>query len=147
MMRPLPVPFLFLMVVFISCEPPMNEQRVTDTAATLVVSATDTVPTATIDTSATAAPGPVTVTLSEFRIDMSDTLPAGSTTFQIQNVGKVKHNFEIEGQGIEEELEKDLGPGESGTLIVDLKPGTYRVYCPVRDHATKRGMARQLTVR
>lgn len=89
---------------------------------------------------------PVQVTLTEYRIEMPATLPAGPTTFAIRNAGQAPHNFEIEGQGIEQELENDLQPGESGTLEVNLQPGTYRIYCPVGNHATEHGMEMQLTV-
>lgn len=87
----------------------------------------------------------VEVDLSEFAITMPDTLPAGPTTFMISNTGDVKHNFEIEGQGIEKKLSMNLKSGESKTLKVDLEPGTYTVYCPVGEHADK-GMKMQLVV-
>jgi uncharacterized cupredoxin-like copper-binding protein len=87
----------------------------------------------------------VQVTLVDGEIQMEDTLPAGPTTFEVTNAGEMLHNFEIEGEGIEEELENDLTAGQSGTLSVDLQPGTYEVYCPVADHA-EQGMRMTLTV-
>ena len=87
----------------------------------------------------------VAVSLSEFVIDMPSELPAGPTTFEVTNDGTFPHSFEIEGQGIEEELEANLEPGQSGTLEVDLEPGTYEVYCPVGNHADQ-GMTLELTV-
>ena len=87
----------------------------------------------------------VQVSLSDFAIDMPAELAAGPTVFTITNDGEVPHNFEIEGQGIEVELEENLQPGETGTLEVDLQPGTYEVYCPVGNHAD-RGMRLELTV-
>ncbi len=77
---------------------------------------------------------------------MPASIPAGPTTFSITNSGAEVHNFEIEGQGIEQELAADLQPGGSATLDVTLQPGTYRVYCPVEDHATAHGMEMQLQV-
>jgi uncharacterized cupredoxin-like copper-binding protein len=94
---------------------------------------------------AEASGGEVAVSLTEFAIDMPTELPAGPTTFAITNNGTVEHNFEVEGQGIEEELEMNLAPGESGTLELDLAPGTYEVYCPVGNHA-EQGMEVELTV-
>src|SRR5918994_778501 len=76
----------------------------------------------------------VAVSLMEFAIDMPSELPAGPTTFEITNDGTIEHNFEVEGQGIEEELPENLAPGATGTLTVDLAPGTYEVYCPVGNH-------------
>jgi glucose/arabinose dehydrogenase/uncharacterized cupredoxin-like copper-binding protein len=87
----------------------------------------------------------VSVSLMEFAIDMPTELPAGPTTFEITNDGTIEHNFEVEGQGIEEELPENLAPGASGTLTVDLEPGTYEVYFPVGNHADE-GMRVELTV-
>ena len=92
-----------------------------------------------------AAGGPVAVSLTEFAIDMPTELPAGPTTFEVTNDGTTEHNFEVEGQGIEEVLPANLEPGQSGTLEVDLAPGTYEVYCPVGNHADQ-GMRLELTV-
>ena len=89
----------------------------------------------------------VDVSLVEWAIDMPTTLPAGPTTFNITNDGTLPHNFEIEGQGIEEELEANLEPGESGTLEVTLEPGTYEIYCPVGEGSHRQqGMELELTV-
>ena len=87
----------------------------------------------------------VMVSLMEFAIDMPSELPAGPTTFEVTNNGTIEHNFEVEGQGIEEELPENLPPGASGTLTVDLAPGTYEVYCPIGNHADE-GMRVELTV-
>jgi uncharacterized cupredoxin-like copper-binding protein/streptogramin lyase len=87
----------------------------------------------------------VAVSLMEFAIDMPTELPAGPTTFEITNDGTIEHNFEVEGQGIEEALPENLAPGASGTLTVDLEPGTYEVYCPVDNHKGE-GMRVELTV-
>jgi uncharacterized cupredoxin-like copper-binding protein len=69
----------------------------------------------------------------------------GSTTFKVTNTGKELHNFEIEGNGIEKRVGK-LNPGETKTLLVELKPGKYEVYCPVPGHKSH-GMSLDLTVR
>jgi uncharacterized cupredoxin-like copper-binding protein len=87
----------------------------------------------------------VDVTLTEFTIDMPATVAAGEVTFIVTNTGSVEHNFEVEGQGIEEEFEENLQPGETGELTLTLEPGTYEVYCPVGDHA-EQGMEIELTV-
>ena len=100
-------------------------------------------PAANAQTSSTAAT--IEVKLSEYKIEMPETVPAGSTTFKVTNAGKEMHNFEIEGNGIEKRVGK-LNPGETKTLLVELKPGKYEVYCPVPGHKSH-GMSLDLTVR
>jgi uncharacterized cupredoxin-like copper-binding protein len=87
----------------------------------------------------------IEVKLSEYKIEMPKAVPAGGTTFKVSNTGKEMHNFEIEGNGIEKRVGK-LNPGETKTLLVELKPGTYEVYCPVPGHKSH-GMSLDLTVR
>jgi uncharacterized cupredoxin-like copper-binding protein len=88
---------------------------------------------------------PVAVSLMEFMISMPATLPAGPVTFEVTNDGTITHSFEIESADLEEELETPLEPGDTGTLTVDLAPGTYEVYCPIGNHA-EQGMRLEVTV-
>ncbi len=55
------------------------------------------------------------------------------------------HALEVEGEGIEEET-VELKAGQSARLKVDLKAGTYELYCPVDGHQGK-GMEGTLTVK
>lgn len=87
----------------------------------------------------------VEVTLTEWRIDMPASLPAGMTTFKVTNAGTVAHNFRIIGQGIEKQFDSNLQPGETNTMQVELKAGSYEVDCPVAGHADQ-GMKLELTV-
>ena len=88
----------------------------------------------------------VAVSETDFAIDPANpTVQAGTVTFEVTNDGQAPHNLEVEGEGIEEELEADLEAGESGTLTVELQPGTYEWYCPVGNHA-EMGMEGELTV-
>jgi uncharacterized cupredoxin-like copper-binding protein len=93
------------------------------------------------------------VSLTEYEIEMSNPLyaveelisfPPGSQTFRVTNNGTTEHNFEVEGQGIEEAFETNLSPGETRTMQLNLGPGTYVVYCPVGNHRDQ-GMEVQLT--
>src|SRR5207237_7043092 len=68
------------------------------------------IPAANAQTSSTAAK--IEVKLSEYKIDMPKTVPAGSTTFEVTNIGQELHNFEIEGNGIEKRV-GELIPGET----------------------------------
>jgi uncharacterized cupredoxin-like copper-binding protein len=70
---------------------------------------------------------------------------AESRIFRVTNNGTIEHNFEVEGQGIEEEFDANLSPGETKTMQLDLEPGAYEVYCPVDNHR-ELGMEIQLTV-
>lgn len=87
----------------------------------------------------------VEVAVVDFEIDMPTTLPGGLTVFEVTNDGTTEHNFEIEGQGIEQEFPQNLTAGETRTMEVDLQPGTYTIYCPVADHRS-RGMELELSV-
>jgi hypothetical protein len=86
------------------------------------------------------------VELSEYAIRMPTSIPPGKHSFRVMNAGTEKHNFEIEGNGVEVKLPFDLTRGDMKTIDVSLKPGTYEVYCPVDDHKGK-GMKTTLTVK
>ena len=88
----------------------------------------------------------VSVTMTEYHFDMPATAKAGKTTFVIKNAGRKEHAFEIKGEGIDQKLSPNPKPGQSGTLVVDLKPGTYTINCPLPFH-TMRGMKTTLTVK
>jgi uncharacterized cupredoxin-like copper-binding protein len=108
---------------------------------------TDVQPTQMTDTSAsspTAASATQEVHLIEYAIHMPDTLPAGRVSFNVENGGKETHAFEIEGNGIEEKT-SELSAGNSAALEVELRPGTYTIYCPVKGHRGK-GMEKKVTV-
>src|SRR3984885_1572999 len=81
-----------------------------------------------------SAKGSVEVKLTEYKIEMPASVTAGATTFTVTNTGEETHGFEIEGNGIEKALKPRWNKGENGSLQVDLKPGTYKVYCPVIGH-------------
>jgi uncharacterized cupredoxin-like copper-binding protein len=69
----------------------------------------------------------------------------GTYTFTLSNDGSTEHGLEVEGQGVEEELE-EVAPSSSGQLTVTFsKTGTYEFYCPVDGHRD-RGMEGALTV-
>lgn len=76
----------------------------------------------------------VEVALREFEIEMQVQLQAGVKVFVVRNEGEAEHNFVIEGQGIREEFEENLAPGETRTLQMALKRGNFTVYCPVGNH-------------
>lgn len=97
-------------------------------------------PASTTDTART-----VQVALSEFKIHMPTTLPAGLTVFHVVNTGDMEHDIEFTSPDMDVHLDANLKPGDEGDLRVDLQPGEYRVWCPVGRHAL-RGMDLTLTV-
>ena len=84
------------------------------------------------------------VHLIEYAIHMPESVPAGRINFNVENGGKELHAFEVEGNGVHAKT-NELTRGNTASLSVDLKPGTYTVYCPVDGHAGK-GMKRTLRV-
>jgi plastocyanin len=97
--------------------------------------------------SSAAAPTAVSVRLSEWKVDLSRrSVPAGQVTFTISNAGSIPHAFEVEGRGLEREVEQ-MAPGGTRTLTLNLRPGSYEVYCPVGDDSHKKlGMVATLVV-
>ena len=92
-------------------------------------------------------PVAVSAKLSEWKVELSRmTIAAGVVTFTVTNSGSIPHALEVEGQGIERETDV-IQPGQSATLRLTLKPGTYEVYCPVGGDSHKHlGMETRLSV-
>ena len=89
----------------------------------------------------------VPVTLAEWKVQPArDTLQAGSVTFRVKNDGNVVHGLQIEGEGVDKGTPQ-IAAGQSGTLTVTLKPGTYVLYCPMAENTHKMaGMSKKITV-
>jgi len=89
----------------------------------------------------------VPVTLSEWKIELPrDTVHAGSVTFRLKNEGNMVHGFHVTGPGVEKDAPQ-IAAGQSLSLTVTLKPGTYELYCPMAELTHKQaGMVRKLTV-
>ena len=92
-----------------------------------------------------AAPS-VEVRLTEYAIEMPQTLPPGPTTFTLHNQGHKGHSFKLEGPGIQDMTPVIVKAGKTGTVEVTLQPGEYKVYCPIGSHSAK-GMTMTLTVK
>jgi uncharacterized cupredoxin-like copper-binding protein len=61
------------------------------------------------------------------------------------NAGATTHQLTIEGNGISEKGTANIAPGASASLTVDLKPGTYTLFCAIPGHEAA-GMKTTITV-
>jgi uncharacterized cupredoxin-like copper-binding protein len=94
-----------------------------------------------------AAANQVAVSETEYKLTPSTPkVKKGSVTINVANNGKIPHSLEVEGPGGESKLGKNIQPGQSATLKVNLnKNGKYEWYCPVDGHK-KLGMKGEITV-
>ena len=105
------------------------------TAAPSPTKSTTTAPAASVPTAAPTAPKGVPVTEVEFKIELPSTsLSPGSYTFDLTNKGAVGHDLVFNGPGVSNEKTPVIGPRKTAKLTVDLKSGTYDVYCSVPGH-------------
>ena len=101
--------------------------------------------TTTATTTTTGAATSVPVSEVEFKITLpKTTIAAGSYSFEVKNDGKIDHDLVVQGNGVDAKT-PTIAPGKSATLKVDLKPGTYDVYCSIPGHK-QAGMDLKLTV-
>ncbi len=105
----------------------------------------------------TATPEPlqdtVQISLKDFRLDPDQvTARAGTVTFVLKNEGRFTHDFRVEGPGpdlpdcceVDEKAPK-VGRGRTREWQITLEPGSYRISCPISNHAD-RGMTGTLMV-
>jgi uncharacterized cupredoxin-like copper-binding protein len=134
-------------VIFIARETSEAEAGGEETTAATTGTTTEPSTTQTATTATTAAPAAENVTASEteFKIALdSSSISAGRVTFEVKNDGKIPHDLVVKGNGVEAKTPL-LDAGESKPLSVDLKPGTYDVYCSVPGHK-QAGMDLKLTI-
>ncbi|MEO5720993.1 MAG: cupredoxin domain-containing protein [Chthoniobacterales bacterium] len=77
----------------------------------------------------------VDVTISDRAVQMPPNVDAGETAFVVKNAGKEKHNFEIKGANLEKSFWFAIAPGESKTMELELKPGSYEAGCSLHEKA------------
>lgn len=90
----------------------------------------------------------IAVTESEFKIALpaESGLKAGNYTFAVKNAGKIGHDLAIAGAGVSGTPKTPLiDAGGTSKLTVDLKAGTYTLYCTVPGHKAA-GMVAKLTI-
>jgi plastocyanin len=89
----------------------------------------------------------IDVTLKDFSITLAggDSLAAGTYSFAASNQGPSAHNLTISGPGVSNQATPTFGPGQSETLTVTLRKGSYQFYCSVPGHK-EAGMLDTITV-
>ncbi len=101
-----------------------------------------------------AAPSPaaggataVTATETEFHIALSKkSFSPGTYTFTAVDQGHLQHNLVISGPGVNQAKTAGLlSPGQSASVTVTLRQGSYDIYCGVPGHKAQ-GMNVNITV-
>ena len=100
----------------------------------------------------TATPDPVKYP-SRTGVDLSEwivrptyrTLAAGRVVFSTANLGEDDHNLSVRSGGTEYG-KVDVAPGDTDSLVLQLTPGTYTLYCSLIGHE-EQGMRADITVR
>ncbi|HVR43907.1 MAG TPA: hypothetical protein VMS56_10755 [Thermoanaerobaculia bacterium] len=72
-------------------------------------------------------PIPVTITDEAIEVGETETIP-GPTEIQVMNESSRTHSLVIEGAGGRTELPRPLDPQQVETMVVDFRPGTYRIH-------------------
>ena len=112
----------------------------TTQAATATQAATTTAPTT---TAAKPVATKVQVSETEFKITTDLTsFKAGQITFVAKNDGKIPHDLAVKETG---DKTKEIPPGGTAELKVNLKPGKYELYCTIPGHEAA-GMKLTITV-
>jgi plastocyanin len=74
----------------------------------------------------------VVVTDFAYTLDVAEA-SAGMITFLVEHNGGMPHDFAIEGNRGQQKTAM-IEPGQTASLTVDLKPGTYTYLCTVPGH-------------
>jgi uncharacterized cupredoxin-like copper-binding protein len=115
-------------------------QTTTAETTTTTQAATTTAPTTT-----TAKPVATKVQVSETEFKITTDLTsfkAGQITFVAKNDGKIPHDLAVKETG---DKTREIPPGGTAELKVNLKPGKYELYCTIPGHEAA-GMKLTITV-
>jgi uncharacterized cupredoxin-like copper-binding protein len=123
-----------------TAETTTTAQTTTAETATTTEAATTTAPTT---TAAKPVATKVQVSETEFKITTDLTsFKAGQITFVAKNDGKIPHDLAVKETG---DKTKEIPPGGTAELKVNLKPGKYELYCTIPGHEAA-GMKLTITV-
>ena len=93
-------------------------------------------PTTTTSAAPPAAAGAASLTIGETEYKLTPSqgnAKAGSVTITAKNSGAIVHALEVQGAGVTQKT-GNIQAGSSATLKVNLKPGTYQMFCPIDGH-------------
>ena len=112
-----------------------QQQPPTSRPATTRAKSAKTTTSASVPTTAPTAPKTVPVTETEFKIALpTESLAPGSYEFALTNKGHIGHDLVVDGPGVDNEKTPVISAGKTAKLTVDLKSGTYELYCSVPGH-------------
>jgi plastocyanin len=95
-----------------------------------------------------AVPGGTTLTVAEkeYWIGVSAvTIGPGTYTVEVDNRGKMSHNLNIKGPGVDNWRSPTVPPGTTSRVAVTLQRGTYELWCSI-DHHKLLGMVTKILV-
>jgi len=96
-----------------------------------------------------AVPGGSTLTVfeKEYHIGLSAvTIAPGTYTVEVVNQGKMSHNLNIKGPGVDNWRSPTVAPGTTNRVaMVALRRGTYELWCSI-DHHRLLGMETRIQV-
>ena len=84
-----------------------------------------------------AVPGGTTLSVTEWEWAVNFTaftVTPGTYTVEVANHGKMTHNLNIKGPGVDDWRSPDLSPGATSRLPVTLRQGTYELWCSIDNH-------------
>jgi hypothetical protein len=88
----------------------------------------------------------VHVVLTDDSLDISPhTIEAGKVILDIEDGAQLEHSVRVEGPGTDEQSEELAYAGQRQRLPLKLEAGTFHLYCPDGNHAT-RGISARLVV-
>jgi plastocyanin len=95
-----------------------------------------------------AVPGGTTLTVTEkeYWIGVAAvTIGPGTYTVEVDNRGKMSHNLNIKGPGVDNWRSPTVPPGATSRVAVTLQRGTYELWCSI-DHHKLLGMVTRILV-
>jgi hypothetical protein len=81
----------------------------------------------------------IDVVFDGLRIQMVGALRPGEARFVFHNSTRGEHSFVVVGEGKRTQLQDPVPAGRSGEMVVDLPPGTFKVYCSLPGHRAEPG--------